>query len=188
MYKLLWIVLLFPLCAFAGVELPSEYAGITIYQSKLDDVLNNFGDSQLQSVPDGHHDEGYCYNSTEGISTVFSSGPMGDNYAITQISIHSGDTGMKCSSTAVNLPQCLGKLCLGMSKSEAENVLAGEFEYYYGRLLSKDQYLTRALSDQDRYYLNLPAEITVADITHYIRVEFENGKAAEIGVIKFETF
>lgn len=81
-----------------------------------------------------------------------------------------------------------GALCLGMSKAEAENALAGEFEYYYGRLLSKDQYLKRALSDQDRYYLNLPPEITVADITHYIRVEFKNDKAAEIGVIKFETF
>lgn len=108
MYKFILVVLLFPLSAFAGVELPSEYAGITIYQSRVDDVIKHFGESRPQPIPDGHHEEGYCYRSNEGVSAVFSSGPMGDNDAITQISIHSGDTGMKCSSTAVNLPRCLG--------------------------------------------------------------------------------
>ncbi len=51
MYRILLLFLLLPLWSVAAVNLPSDYVGIEIYQSTIDDVSKKLGKSQLQNIP-----------------------------------------------------------------------------------------------------------------------------------------
>ena len=189
MYRILFLFLFLPIWSVADVSLPSDYAGIRIYQSTIDDVSKVFGESQLQSIPYGHHESGYCYVSDNGIYAVFSSGPMGGQSTITKMSIHLDNPGLKCNPSRLKLPTCIGEFCLGISKNESESILGEVLELTNDGSNSyvKSFWLTRELSDEERLNLNYSDEMTVADITHNIWFKFINEEAIEIGVIKFET-
>ncbi|HHF0559223.1 TPA: hypothetical protein ACPHT1_003353 [Vibrio antiquarius] len=190
MYRILFLFLLLPLWSFAAVDLPSDYVGIEIYQSTIDDVSKKLGKSQLQSIPYGDHENGYCYVSDNGIYAVFSSGPMGAQSIITRMSIHLDNPGLKCSPSKLELPTCIGELCLGVSKNESESLLRGVLDLTNDGSNSyvKSFWLTRELTEEEKQKLNLSEEMTVADITNNIWFKFVNEEAIEIGVIKFETY
>ncbi|HFQ5259259.1 TPA: hypothetical protein ACGUXQ_004472 [Vibrio vulnificus] len=190
MYRILLLFLLLPLWSVAAVNLPSDYVGIEIYQSTIDDVSKKLGKSQLQNIPYGHHENGYCYVSDNGIYAVFSSGLMGAQSIITRMSIHLDNPGLKCSSSKLELPTCIGQFCLGISKDKSESLLGGALDITNDGSNSyvKSFWLTRTLSEDEKQKLNLSEEMTVADITNNIWFKFVNEEATEIGVIKFETY
>ncbi|WP_407531885.1 hypothetical protein [Vibrio parahaemolyticus] len=190
MYRILFLFLLLPLWSVAAVNLPSDYVGIEIYQSTIDDVSKKLGKSQFQSIPYGHHENGYCYVSDNGIYSVFSSGPMGAQSIITRMSIHLDNPGLKCSPSKLELPTCIGEFCLGVSKNKSESLLGGVLDLTNDGSNSyvKSFWLTRELTEEEKQKLNLSEEMTVADITNNIWFKFVNEEAIEIGVIKFETY
>ncbi|EPY0995293.1 TPA: hypothetical protein ACGU7N_004426, partial [Vibrio vulnificus] len=190
MYRILFLFLLLPLWSVAAVNLPSDYVGIEIYQSTIDDVSKKLGKSQFQSIPYGHHENGYCYVSDNGIYAVFSSGPMGAQSIITRMSIHLDNPGLKCSPSKLELPTCIGEFCLGVSKNKSESLLGGVLDLTNDGSNSyvKSFWLTRELTEEEKQKLNLSEEMTVADITNNIWFKFVNEEAIEIGVIKFETY
>ncbi|EOB3567601.1 hypothetical protein ACHELH_001065 [Vibrio vulnificus] len=190
MYRILFLFLLLPLWSVAAVNLPSDYVGIEIYQSTIDDVSKKLGKSQFQSIPYGHHENGYCYVSDNGIYAVFSSGPMGAQSTITRMSIHLDNPGLKCSPSKLELPTCIGEFCLGVSKNKSESLLGGVLDLTNDGSNSyvKSFWLTRELAEEEKQKLNLSEEMTVADITNNIWFKFVNEEAIEIGVIKFETY
>ncbi|MGL0870687.1 hypothetical protein [Vibrio vulnificus] len=190
MYRILFLFLLLPLWSVAAVNLPSDYVGIEIYQSTIDDVSKKLGKSQFQSIPYGHHENGYCYVSDNGIYAVFSSGPMGSQSIITRMSIHLDNPGLKCSPSKLELPTCIGEFCLGVSKNKSESLLGGVLDLTNDGSNSyvKSFWLTRELAEEEKQKLNLSEEMTVADITNNIWFKFVNEEAIEIGVIKFETY
>ncbi|MBE3752945.1 hypothetical protein [Vibrio parahaemolyticus] len=190
MYRILFLFLLLPLWSVADVNLPSDYVGIEIYQSTIDDVSKKLGKSLLQSIPYGHHENGYCYVSDNGIYAAFSSGPMGAQSIITRMSIHLDNPGLKCSPSKLELPTCIGEFCLGVSKNKSESLLGGVLDLTSDGSNSyvKSFWLTRELTEEEKQKLNLSEEMTVADIINNIWFKFENEEAIEIGIIKFETY
>ncbi|HDY7590196.1 TPA: hypothetical protein RQJ60_004473, partial [Vibrio vulnificus] len=156
----------------------------------IDDVSKKLGKSQLQNIPYGHYENGYCYVSDNGIYAVFSSGLMGAQSIITRMSIHLDNPGLKCSSSKLELPTCIGQFCLGISRDKSESLLGGGLDITNDGSNSyvKSFWLTRTLSEDEKQKLNLSEEMTVADITNNIWFKFVNEEATEIGVIKFETY
>ena len=190
MHRILMLCLLLPAWSFAYVKLPSEYVGITVYQSTIDDVSKRLGESKLQNLPYGHHENGYCYVSKSGIYAVFSSGIMGGEGIITRMSIHSDKPDLECSKSKLELPACIGDYCLGLSKQKYDRILDYTLELTNDGSNSyvRSLWLTRDLTVKERLKLNLPDKMIKADITNNIWFKFSVEKAIEIGVIKFETY
>ncbi|MCG3738164.1 hypothetical protein EXA20_16100 [Vibrio cincinnatiensis] len=190
MYRALLFILLLPMYQVVAKGLPTNYVGIEIYQSKISELPMKLGRSSLQRIPYGHHENGYCYVSENGVHVVFGSGLMGGQSIVTRMSIHLDNPGLDCSPSKLELPSCIGEFCLGISKKKSESLLDGEVDLTTdgNDLYVKSFWLTRELSKVEKQKLNLPDEITVVDITNNIWFKFVNEKATEIGIIKFETY
>lgn len=183
------IVFLLPMCAVGGVTLPDEYAEVTLNATSPGQVVETFGDAERQVIPFGHHEEGYCYTSANGISAVFAIAAEQGETEVSRISIHQDKPRMSCLKTERQLSDCIGGYCLGQTKAQIEERLGslkleitndGSGSYVAG--VSK----TRGLTEQEKR--KLPEAISEIDVTHNLWVKFAQGKVAEVGTVRFETF
>ena len=190
MIKIFSTIFILSAALIAKEPLPFEYSEIEIFKSTIDDVLSVFGNAKKQEIPYGHHDQGYCYASENGVYAVFSSGPMGGQNIITRISIQSAPYGLECTPIAQELPYCLGGFCLGISKHDSEVLLDTQLEQTTDGSGSyvQSNWTKRKLTESEKEKMNLPGDIDQADVKHNIFFQFKDNQATQIGIIKYECF
>jgi len=114
---------------FAGESLKplDNYQGIHLIESDMNDVIGEFGKTELFKFPQGHA-KGLCYQSKDGLSVLFSSDASGRLNYITGITITKAQLSFPCSTIKETVSNCFGKICIGKTLAQIQRAADMKFE------------------------------------------------------------
>ena len=185
--KRILFLLLITTNVVASEKYPSNFLGVDLLETTIFDVQDRFGNTKLSELPRGHHDKGLCYLNN-GISVVFSTGPMGGNELITGIRLSNSTPEIDCLKVKIEIPSCINHLCLEQTQEEFESKVGKEFT----KTTDGNSYVTSNQYQRDMTPLELEKnpyskDYPYFDVSHNLWFMISSNKISTIGIYKFET-
>lgn len=159
---------------------PNRYMEVELISATKEQVLGIYGSTPDSGMLNHDRTTGLCYRSAQGNYAAFGLGR-----SIFVIEISTDKVAYQCTQTELILDSCLGKFCLGDSRSKVEIILGAtelvkvndlEVAYYsYTQRLAESK-----LSEFEKF------KMTEYSVIHNLLFKFKNNLVTNIGVLKIE--
>jgi hypothetical protein len=171
--------------------------GFSLNGATLADITHRYGEAAEFELPEGHHESAVCYSvGNSGQIVLFSTDGEfgGPEKELLGISIRSSNTEhFPCSPLAVSPEQLvMDKLSLGISEKQFRVIVGEPAEQTGPNTLSRAFEWERTLSieETEKMAKVFPGirQRPVADVSHSVWGVFKEGRLAEFGCWRMETY